>query len=63
MIRSYAMTFTFITLRLLNVWPAYANISDPDFTLVDIIVTFISVSGPTIVFDWRELTTMRYGEP
>jgi uncharacterized membrane protein len=59
MIRSYAVTFTFVTLRILNFWPAYANMSDPTFNLLDIIVTFLSVSIPTIAFNWRELTTKR----
>ncbi len=59
MIRSYAVTFTFITLRVLNFIPAYANISDASFTLVDIIVTFLSVSGPTVAFTWREIATRR----
>ena len=59
MIRSYAMTFTFITLRLLNPWPRYNNMSDQNFVLVIITVTFASVFLPDIFFNWRELTTSR----
>ncbi len=57
MIRSYAMTFTFISLRFLNFIPAYASLSDANFTLVNIIVSFLSVAIPTIAFDWHELTS------
>ena len=53
------MTFTFVILRLLNFWPAYANMSDQTFNIVDIIVTFLAVSIPTIAFDWPEITTRR----
>jgi uncharacterized membrane protein len=59
MIRSYAMTFTFVMLRVLNFIPAYHNISDPSFTLVDIIVSSAAVFFPTVAFNWRELTTRR----
>ncbi len=59
MIRSYAVTSTFISVRFLNFWPGYSNMSDATFNLVDIIVTFLAVSGPTVAFDWRELTTRR----
>jgi uncharacterized membrane protein len=59
MIRSYAMTFTFIMLRILNFWPAYLNINDQAFTLVDIIVSSMAVFLPSIAFNWRELTTSR----
>jgi uncharacterized membrane protein len=59
MIRSYAVTFTFITLRVLNPWPRYFNLSDANAVLVIIVVTFLSVSLPDIAFNWRELTTRR----
>jgi uncharacterized membrane protein len=59
MIRSYAMTFTFILLRVLNFWPPYVNISAPDFTVVDIMVSSAAVILPDIAFTWRELTTRR----
>jgi uncharacterized membrane protein len=59
MIRSYAVTFTFVSLRFLNFWPAYFNLSDPNFLLLIIIVTFASIFLPDIAFNWRELTTRR----
>jgi uncharacterized membrane protein len=59
MVRSYAVTFTFISTRVLNFWPAYAQISVATNLLVIILVTFLSVFLPDIAFNWRELTTRR----
>jgi hypothetical protein len=59
MIRSYAVTFTFVTLRFLNFVPAYFNMSPPHFMLTIIIVSFASVFLADIAFSWRELTTSR----
>jgi uncharacterized membrane protein len=59
MIRSYAVTFTFVSLRVLNPWPAYTKIPDPQYVPVIIIVTMLSVFLPDIAFNWRELTTRR----
>lgn len=59
MIRSYAVTFTFVSLRVLDFWPAYFNLSISSFRLTIIIVTFASVFLPDIAFNWRELTTHR----
>ena len=59
MIRSYAVTFTFVSLRLLNPWPAYTKIPDPQYVPVIITVTMLSVFLPDIAFNWRELTTRR----
>jgi uncharacterized membrane protein len=57
MIRSYAVTFTFVSLRVPDFWPAYVNMSPAKFTLTIIIVTFASVFLPDLYFNWRELTT------
>jgi uncharacterized membrane protein len=57
MIRSYAVTLTFVSLRVPNFWPAYANMSPANFTLVILIVTFASVFLPDLYFSRRELTT------
>ncbi len=53
------MTFTFVALRVLNFWPAYANMSDTTFNIVDIILTFLAVSIPTIAYDWRTIVAKR----
>jgi uncharacterized membrane protein len=59
MIRSYAVTFTFIALRLPNPWPAFVTMSAPNFTLLIIIVTFLSAFLPDLAFNWPELTHPR----
>lgn len=59
MIRSYAVTFTFVSLRVLDPWAKYLHMSVPAFVLTIIIVTFASVFLPDIAFNWRELTTSR----
>jgi uncharacterized membrane protein len=59
MVRSYAVTFTFISLRVLSIWPAYWNL--PDATNVSIIIatTFASVLLCDLGLNARELTTSR----
>jgi hypothetical protein len=59
MVRSYALTFTFISTRLLNFWPAYAQMSVSAALLETIVVTFLSVLIPDIALSSRELTTRR----
>ena len=60
MIRSYAVTFTFVSSRVLNLWPRYwAHLGDTfaafgvaGFTLASLLVV-------ELAFSWRELTTRR----
>jgi uncharacterized membrane protein len=60
MIRSYAVTFTFISTRALDFIPAYAQLSDAKEVLVIVIVSFASAFLiPDLAFNWRELTTRR----
>jgi uncharacterized membrane protein len=60
MIRSYAVTFSFISTRALNFIPAYANLNDSTFECVIILITtFSAFVLPDIAFHWRELTTRR----
>jgi uncharacterized membrane protein len=60
MVRSYAVTFTFVSLRILNFLPAYLNMTDVHFIVTIIVVTFASAFViPDIAFHWRELTTRR----
>ena len=59
MIRSYAMTFTFVALRIPNFSSAYLNMTPAHTTLTIILASFLSVSLPDIAFNWRELTTRR----
>lgn len=59
MIRSYALTFTFIINRLLNLWPAYFNLTARQFAIWDLYVSIIMFVGCDIAFNWRELTHRR----
>lgn len=56
MIRSYAVTFTFVGLRVLNPFPWFANLSSADGVLAILVATFLAVLLPDIAFSWRELT-------
>ena len=59
MIRSYAVTFLFIMLRVPNFWPPFFNISDANFTLVDLIAVMLCFILPDIAFNFRDLTHPR----
>jgi uncharacterized membrane protein len=59
MIRSYALTFTFILNRVLNLWPAYFNLSPTQFAWFDAYVCIIVLLGCDIAFNHRELTHRR----
>jgi uncharacterized membrane protein len=48
MVRSYAITFTFIALRILSIWPRYWNVTN-----------FGSILLCDLGFNWREITTRR----
>ncbi len=59
MMRSYAVTFTFISDRILSIWPAYWNMSDAANAIVIIVLTLASLLAVDIGLSWRELTTAR----
>lgn len=59
MARSYAVTFTFVSLRVLSVWPTYWNLSDASTVYVTIGTTLASVLVADIVMSWRELADRR----
>jgi hypothetical protein len=60
MARSYAVTFTFVSSRVLNLWPLYwshlgdalAGLGVAAFTLVSLLIVDLGI-------DWGELTTRR----
>ena len=62
MVRSYAVTFTFVSSRLLNLWPRYwshlgdtlASVGIIAFTLASLLIVDLGLS-------WRELTSRRDG--
>jgi uncharacterized membrane protein len=60
MVRSYAVTFTFVSSRLLNLWPRYWSHLGDSFAAVGLIAfTLASLLVVELGLNWRELTTPR----
>jgi len=59
MIRSYAVTFTFVGTRVLQPIPAWNRFSAPGFAMAIIVITLMAILIPTIALHWHELTTRR----
>jgi uncharacterized membrane protein len=59
MVRSYAMTFTFVGTRVLQPLPAWNRHSEAGFAIEIILITFMAILIPDLAFHWRELTTRR----
>jgi uncharacterized membrane protein len=60
MIRSYAVTFTFVSSRVLNLWPRYWSHLGDTLSAVGVIAfTLASLLIVDLGLNWRELTTRR----
>jgi uncharacterized membrane protein len=60
MVRSYAVTFTFVSSRVLNLWPRYWSHLGDTFASVGIIAfTLTSLLIVDLGLNWRELTSRR----
>jgi uncharacterized membrane protein len=60
MIRSYAVTFTFVSSRVLNLWPRYWSHLGDSLAAVGVIAfTLASLLLVDLGLNWRELTTRR----
>ncbi|WP_188758732.1 DUF2306 domain-containing protein [Edaphobacter acidisoli] len=60
MARSYAVTFTFVSSRVLNLWPRYWSHLGDTLSAVGVIAfTLVSLLVVDIGLNWRELTTRR----
>jgi len=60
MIRSYAVTFTFVSSRVLNLWPVYWSHLGDTLSAVGVIAfTLFSLLIVEISFSWHALTTRR----
>src|SRR6202453_4628231 len=60
MVRSYAVTFTFLSSRVLNLWPRYWSHLGDTFAAVGVIAfTLASLLIVDLGLNWRELTTRR----
>jgi hypothetical protein len=58
MARSYAVTFTFVSSRVLNLWPRYwAHLGDVLSAVGVIAFTLASLLIVDIALNWHELTT------
>lgn len=58
-VRSYAVTFTFVGTRVLQPIPAWNHLGRPGFATAIIFITFMAILIPDVAFHWRELTTPR----
>jgi uncharacterized membrane protein len=56
MVRSYAVTFTFVGTRVLQPIPAWNRHSEAGFAMEIIVITFLAILIPDIAFHWRALT-------
>ncbi|HZB89094.1 MAG TPA: DUF2306 domain-containing protein [Terracidiphilus sp.] len=63
MVRSYALTFTFVTTRVLQPLPAWKDHGETGFAMQIVMITFLSIFIPDIAFHWRQLTTSRRHSP
>jgi uncharacterized membrane protein len=60
MVRSYAVTFTFVSSRVLNLWPLYwSHLGDALSAVGVIAFTLASLLVADLGLNWRELTTRR----
>ena len=60
MVRSYAVTFTFVSSRVLNLWPLYWSHLGDTLSAVGVIAfTLVSLLAVDLGLNWRELTTRR----
>jgi len=59
MIRSYAMTFTFVGTRVLQPIPFWNRHSEAGFAMEIIMITLMAILIPDLALCWRELTKRR----
>ena len=58
-VRSYAVTFTFILLHVLNPTGFWTWFTEADYATAIIICTFLAVLVPDVAFNWRAMTRRR----
>lgn len=59
MVRSYAVTFTFVLTRVLQPIPAWNRHSEAGFAMEIIVITLLAVLIPDLALHWRQFTTRR----
>jgi hypothetical protein len=58
-VRSYAVTFTFIVLHVLNPTGFWRHFTEPDYATAIIICTFLAVLVPDVWFSWVDIKRSR----
>jgi uncharacterized membrane protein len=59
MVRSYAVTFTFVGTRVLQPIPAWNRHSEAGFAIEIILITFMAILIPDLAFHWNALVRRR----
>ena len=59
MVRSYAVTFTFIATRFPRPIPAWRHMNAPTFAMEIVCATFLAILISDIALHWQQLTTRR----
>jgi uncharacterized membrane protein len=59
MVRSYAVTFTFVGTRVLQPIPAWNRHTEAGFAMEIVLVTFMAVLIPDIALHWRQITSRK----
>ncbi|NYF53576.1 DUF2306 domain-containing protein [Tunturiibacter gelidoferens] len=59
MVRSYAVTFTFVGTRVLQPLPAWNRHSEAGFAIEIIMITFMAILIPDLAFHWSAFTRRR----
>jgi hypothetical protein len=59
MVRSYAVTLTFVGTRVLQPIPAWNRHSEATFAMEVIVITFLAVLVPDIALNWRDFVSGR----
>jgi uncharacterized membrane protein len=59
MVRSYCVTFIFVTSRLVQAIPALAGMSRATFAAILFMLQLLAVLGPDLVFNWQDVFTAR----
>jgi uncharacterized membrane protein len=59
MIRSYAVTLTFVGTRVLQPFPAWNRHSEAGFSMEILVITFLAILIPDLALNWRDFISRR----
>ncbi len=63
MVRSYCVTFIFVTSRLVQAIPALAGMGRATFAAILFTLQLLAVLGPDLAFNWRDALIVRRASP